>query len=261
MEKVRKPAVAGQFYPANPPKLRQMAQGYLDAAAATEPPPKAIIAPHAGYVYSGPIAGTAYAHWQRRPNAIRRVALLGPAHRVPVRGLAASAADAFVTPLGRVPLDKPAHAQLLALPQVAVSDAAHAREHSLEVHLPFLQVILPEFTLIPLVVGAAEPEEVAEVLAQVWGGPETVVVISSDLSHFYDYATATRLDRETSEAIEALRPLREGQACGCRAINGLLHLARQRGLRATTLDLRNSGDTSGRRREVVGYGAYGFWEA
>jgi AmmeMemoRadiSam system protein B len=147
----------------------------------------------------------------------------------------------------------------VALSQVRIVDDAHDREHSLEVHLPFLQTIFGDFTLVPLVVGEATPAEVAQTLDLLWGGPETVIVISSDLSHYHDYQTATKLDLRTSMAIEALRPLSEGQACGRRIINGLLHLAKQRGLSAKMVDLRNSGDTAGPRDRVVGYGAYIFW--
>jgi MEMO1 family protein len=262
MPKIRPPAVAGKFYPNNKQQLREMVEGYVaDAGVApTGPRPKAIIAPHAGYIYSGPIAGTAYSYLARADGRVRRVVLLGPAHWIPFRGLAASSAEAFATPLGDVPLDQVARQAILALPQVCLFDEAHEPEHALEVHLPFLQVALPDFSLVPLVVGATDAAEVAEVLQLLWGGPETVIVVSSDLSHYHDYETAKAMDQTTSQAIEQRRALKESQACGGRAINGLLQMARQYGLRPETVDLRSSGDTAGPRDRVVGYGAYLFWE-
>jgi len=260
MSLARPPAVAGRFYPSDPPALKRMVDDYLAKAKVDGPPPKALIAPHAGYIYSGLVAATAYAPLVAARETISQVVLLGPAHRVFVRGLAASSAERFETPLGTVPLDRAAIDRTLTLPQVSISDAAHAEEHSLEVQLPFLQVVLDEFKLVPFVVGDASPEEVAEVLELLWSGPETLIVVSSDLSHYHDYATAHRLDTATSKAIEGLHPEDIGydQACGRQPVNGLLELARRRGLRAKTLDLRNSGDTSGPRDQVVGYGAYVF---
>lgn len=256
MSWIRPPAVAGQFYPAAPGTLRAMVDEFLANVTGNGEPCQALIAPHAGYIYSGPIAASAYACLASRREQIRRVVLLGPAHRVPVRGLAASSASAWATPLGNVPLDEAAIQELVTLPQVRYDDQAHAPEHSLEVHLPFLQTVLADFSLIPLVVGEATPEEVAEVLEQFAGDDATLLVVSSDLSHYQEYEHARALDRATSEAIERLQFLQPGQACGQRAINGLLQLARQQGWRARTLDLRNSGDTAGPRHQVVGYGAY-----
>ncbi len=261
MGRVRQPAVAGQFYPGEALQLRQVVERYIaESKGSDKVPPKAIIAPHAGYIYSGPIAGTAYASLAQANGAVRRVVLMGPAHWAAVGSLAASSAEAFATPLGLVRLDSDVHEKIRALPQVVVNDGAHQREHGLEVQLPFLQLIFSDFTLVPLVVGDATASEVADLLEQLWGGPETVIVISSDLSHYEDYETAVRLDKATSEAIEAHQPLQEGQACGRKAINGLLRLARQRGLTVHTADLRNSGDTAGPRDRVVGYGAYLFTE-
>jgi MEMO1 family protein len=262
METRRPPAVAGTFYPADPEELRSVVQALLKPAlvSASGPAPKAIIAPHAGYVYSGPIAATAYARlWQMR-DTIRRVVLVGPSHRVPFGGLAASSADLFSTPLGDIPVDREALTGILDLRQVQVVDAAHAWEHSLEVQLPFLQEILPRFSLVPLVAGDASPNEVAEVMERLWDGPETVIVVSSDLSHYHDYETARRMDRHTSGAIELLQPeaIDYEQACGRIPITGLLVAARVHGLSAATLDMRNSGDTAGPRDQVVGYGAYAF---
>jgi AmmeMemoRadiSam system protein B len=236
-------------------------QGYLrDAQARAGAAPKALVAPHAGYVYSGPIAGSAYAALAAARGEIRTVVLLGPAHRVALRGLGAPSAHAFETPLGSVAVDREALARVAGLPQVVTSDAAHALEHSLEVQLPFLQELLGDFSLVPLVVGDATPQEVAEVLELLWGGPETLVVVSSDLSHYHDFETARRMDAAASRAIEALDPdsLGPEQACGRIPVQGLLLVARRRGLRARALDVRNSGDTAGPRDAVVGYGAYAF---
>ena len=220
--------------------------------------PKALIAPHAGYVYSGPIAGSAYRQLEAARGHISRVVLIGPAHRVAVDGLATSAARAFDTPLGEVPLDAAGVAAVLKLPFVHVLDQAHASEHSLEVHLPFLQELLGDFALVPLVFGAATPAQVAAALEVLWGGPETLIVVSSDLSHYQDYGTAREMDRQTARAIESLAgdAITEQQACGRVAIQGLLETAVRHGLRARTLDLRNSGDTAGPRDQVVGYGAW-----
>jgi AmmeMemoRadiSam system protein B len=262
-EQVRSPAAAGRFYPADPTELRDLITVFLaQAPPATGPAPKALIAPHAGYIYSGPIAASAYAQLIPDRAVIRRVILLGPSHFVAVEGLAASSAEAFATPLGLVPVDMEALRQIASLPQVKVLDEAHAREHSLEVHLPFLQIVLDRFTIVPLAVGNAMPEEIAQVLEALWGGPETRFVISSDLSHYYDSQAAQRLDRSTAKAIEALKPeaVGEDQACGRIPIRGLLQAASRHGLRARTVDLRNSGDTAGPRDQVVGYGAFVFEE-
>jgi AmmeMemoRadiSam system protein B len=261
MTTTRPPAVSGQFYPAEPGRLRTAVNHYIEEAGPVQMKrPKAIIAPHAGYVYSGPIAGSAYARLAALDDGITKVILLGPAHWAPVRGLAASSADAFATPLGPVTVDRIALSAITGLPQLSVYDEAHAREHGLEVHLPFLQVLFKSLEILPLVVGDATADEVVEILDRLWGGPETIVIISSDLSHYHDYRTARRLDRATATAIEELRPLSGKQACGLRAINGLLLAARQRGMTAKTVDLRNSGDTAGPRDRVVGYGAFVFQE-
>lgn len=263
MPTVRRPAVAGLFYPGSPAELRSTVESLLRAAPPAQgPAPKAVIAPHAGYAYSGPTAAVAFQALAAAGETLRRVIVLGPAHRVPVRGLALPGADAFVTPLGEVPVDADAAEAVSRLPQVSVDPEAHAPEHSLEVELPFLQVLFPGVQVLPLVVGEAEGEEVAEVLDLVWGGPETAVVISSDFSHFLTYEAARRVDLETSGEILALGgPLHPRQACGARPVNGLLVAARRRGLVPRLLDLRNSGDTSGDRSRVVGYGAFAFSEA
>lgn len=258
MATTRSPAVAGLFYPADPRELRTMIHAFLNATEDSETAPKAVIAPHAGYIYSGPVAASAYARLAKARGTVKRVILLGPSHRVGFLGLAAPSADYFATPLGAIPVDRESLEKVLTLPQVQVLDRAHAQEHSLEVHLPFLQEVLGEFTLVPLVAGEASAQEVAEVLELLWGGPETLIVISTDLSHYHDYHTAQRMDAATSRAIETLRPEDIGydQACGRVPLIGLLEVARRRGLHIRTVDLRNSGDTAGPRERVVGYGAY-----
>jgi len=264
--RIRRPAVAGTFYPADPAALERIVAGHLAGARSQqvatpgEPPPKALIVPHAGYVYSGPIAASAYVRIAALADRVRRVLLLGPSHRVYVDGLAVPSAEVFVTPLGEIPIDCEALERALTLPQVHVLDAAHRDEHSLEVQLPFLQKVLGDFELAPFSVGEASVQDVSEVLDLLWGGEETLIVVSSDLSHYYDYETARRLDAATSRAIEALDPsgLDSESACGRIPVRGLLDRARRRGLHARTLDLRSSGDTAGSHDQVVGYGAYAF---
>ena len=261
---VRPSAVAGAFYPGAPDALRRTVDALLaDArtrAGDAAPVPKAIIAPHAGYIYSGPIAATVYAQLARARTTIKRVVLLGPAHRVAVRGLALPDAQAFETPLGRVPIDAQAVEALAGLPQVVVSREAHTLEHSLEVQLPFLQTVLERFTLVPLVVGRATPEEVAQVLDRLWGGEETLVVVSSDLSHYLTYDQAEASDRNTVRQILGRQPVIDPhQACGAAPVNGLLVAAGRRGLGPQLLDLRNSGDTAGDRSRVVGYASFAFY--
>ena len=257
---IRPAAVAGMFYPASPGGLIRDLQQMLDRAPSPQSGrPKAIIAPHAGYIYSGPIAASVYAPLTAWRESIRRVVLLGPTHRVAVDGLAVPSATAFATPLGDIPIDQEAINTIDHLPQVVVSDAAHALEHSLEVQLPFLQTVLAEFTLVPLAVGRASAAQVAEVLECLWGGDETLIVISSDLSHYLPYAVARETDSNTARHIVALEPhIDHQQACGATPVNGLLLAARRHGLQAELVDLRNSGDTAGDRSRVVGYGAFTF---
>ena len=262
MNGVRSPAVAGTFYPGDPGPLRGMVERMLaeaetDAEAVV---PKAIIAPHAGYPYSGPIAGNAFEPFRPLAGKISRVVVIGPSHHVAFEGLALPESECFETPLGRVEIDLEAAAALLEMPQVFVDDVPHRREHSLEVEVPFLQQVLGDFQLVPVVTGTAAPAVVAEALARVWGGEETRTVVSSDLSHFLDYDTARRKDQATAEKIVGLETsIGPRQACGAVAINGLLHLATEdRTLGAHLLDLRNSGDTAGDRDRVVGYGAFSF---
>lgn len=256
----RSPAVSGLFYPDRPATLRTMVSGFLAEARGQAGPPKALIAPHAGFEYSGPIAGSAYATLAPHRATTRRVILLGPSHHVAFSGLAVSGASTFETPLGDVPVDDELRRRALEYSQVRIFEPAHLMEHSLETHLPFLQMALDRFAILPLVVGEAEPDAISEVLEAVWGGPETLVDISSDLSHYLDYEAAQRLDAKTSRAIEAMTPhdISPPQACGRLPIQGLLLAAARHHLQARTLDVRNSGDTAGPRDRVVGYGAYVF---
>ncbi len=254
----RQPAVAGSFYPANPEQLHLMLDQYLNDAASDEDAPKAIIAPHAGYIYSGSIAASAYARLKKAHDRITRVVLIGPSHRVAFRGLAVSRAETFITPLGRIPIDQAAVQSIAHLPFVEYIEQAHTYEHSLEVHLPFLQEVLDNFEIVPIVAGDASPEQVSQVLDILWGGDETLIVISSDLSHYHDYVTAQQMDKATSLTIEQLQydRLASESACGKVPVSGLLKLARKKLLSVTTIDLRNSGDTAGDKTSVVGYGAY-----
>ena len=262
--RIRPPAVAGLFYPDDPALLRAGVGAALERARragqdrAADGRLKGVIAPHAGYVYSGPVAASAYAQVETGREVIRRVVLAGPAHRVPLDAVAMSEADAFASPLGQMEVDDELRSLALSLPQVVVSDEAHAREHSLEVHLPFLQVALGEVTVLPILVGRMPAEAAADALEAVFGGPETLVVVSTDLSHYSDYDTASVLDQATAAAIVACQPALVGvdRACGAFAVRGLLACARRHDLSVELLDLRNSGDTAGPRDQVVGYGSF-----
>ena len=259
MKTARKPAVAGQFYPADPHSLEQVVTDYLSSPEPhpTTPSP-AIIAPHAGYVYSGPIAGSSYRCLNQQTSTFERVVVISPSHTLKFRGVAASSASAFDGPLGNVPLDQEAILNLQRQNLVSLLDKAHDQEHGIEVHLPFLQLTVGSFELVPLVTGSVSPQIVADVIAHQLTSPNTLIVISSDLSHYYDYATAQQLDRFTADAIETLRPdmLEPQHACGRIAIQGLLLVAHEYGWSTETVDLRNSGDTAGSKKEVVGYGAF-----
>jgi MEMO1 family protein len=248
MQAVRTPAVAGSFYPAEPAELRETVSRLLSAAAPGAPP-KALIAPHAGYVYSGPIAASVFRRLEGAPYS--RVVLLGPSHFTHLHGVALPGAAAMRTPLGDLAVED------CPLPH---NPRAHSLEHALEVVLPFLQVTLGHFALVPLAVGDAQPEEVAAVIERLWGGPETLIVVSSDLSHYLSYADAQRADAASAKEILALGQLRRGDACGAVPVNGLLVEARRRVLRAELVDLRSSGDTAGDKDRVVGYGAFAFYE-
>ena len=261
MNSVRPPAVAGAFYPGASAELRSQLSLLLAAARTPDRRrPKAFIAPHAGYIYSGPVAASAYACLAPYRDEYTRVVLLGPAHRVRLRGLALPDATSFATPLGDIPLDLEKAQSLRRLPQICVSGQAHALEHSLEVHLPFLQQTLAGFTLVPLTVGTASLQEVTEVLDLLWGNDETLIVVSSDLSHYLPYSQAQQVDGQTTRMILALAPgLTHEQACGATPVNGLLRAAARRGLRPQMLDLRNSGDTAGDKDRVVGYASFAFY--
>jgi AmmeMemoRadiSam system protein B len=259
MNSIRPPAVAGLFYPADPGQLARDVQDYLSGVHPPVLNPKALIVPHAGYVYSGAIAASAYATLTGIAPRIRRVVLLGPTHREPVDGLVLPDAEAFDTPLGRVRLDSDAALSLARFPQVTVSAAAHAEEHSLEVQLPFLQTVLHDFSLLPLAVGMATANEVAQVLEALWGGDETLIVISSDLSHYLPYGAALSIDKRTADDILKLhQPISHEQACGGTPISGLIIAARNHHLKPHLLDLRNSGDTAGSHNKVVGYASFAF---
>ena len=264
MNGIRPPAVAGMFYPADPAQLEQYVRAVL-AQAAREVPQlpevEAVVAPHAGYRYSGPIAAHAFAALAER-GPVRRILLLGPAHTVPLRGIAAPAWDGFATPLGVVPVDTAAREAIAALPQVVVDNVPHAKEHSLEVELPFIQVLYPDVPVLPLVVGEATPDEVAEVI-EMAADEDTAIVISSDLSHYEPYDQAKMHDAITAKRIEALDYAHIGphDACGVRPLSGLLYEARKKHWQPVLLDLRNSGDTAGDKSRVVGYGAWAFVKA
>ncbi len=264
MSSVRPAAVAGTFYPGDARALAAEVDDLLGVAAEPLPRlgyPKALVVPHAGYIYSGAVAARAYDELTAARGRVKRVVLLGPAHRVAVRGLAASSASAFATPLGEVRIDSDALAAVRDLAQVAVSDAAHALEHSLEVQLPFLQKMLGEFALAPFAVGMASVREVAEVLERLWGGAETLIVISTDLSHYHSYEDARAIDGATIERIARFATdLDHDEACGATPLNGLLATAKERRLRVKLLSACNSGDTGGGKGRVVGYSAFGLYE-
>lgn len=256
---VREPAVAGTFYPDHPDRLRKDLERFLGNVTneGDEPPPKALIVPHAGYVYSGEVAGSVYRRLAPLAEQIARVVLLGPAHTVYLEGVAIPDAQCFSTPLGEVPLDEKAIETIASLPGIVRSNAAHSREHSLEVQLPFLQVLLGDFRLVPLVVGHCGPDRVAAVIDALWGGPETLIVVSSDLSHFLPYGEARDMDSDTCRRIMGKSSSLTGeQACGAYAINGLMRARHCEALTVEAIDLRNSGDTAGDKRRVVGYGAF-----
>lgn len=257
MSQVRTPAVAGTFYPANPKDLQMSVDNLLASAITQIPCPKAIIAPHAGYVYSGAVAASVYARLTNSQTPIKKVILLGPSHNVAFRGIAATSCKYFRTPLGDIPIDTEQIQNIIDPPYVDYLEEAHLREHCLEVHLPFLQRTLGPFTLVPLVVGDCSPERVNAVLEPLWGGNETLIVVSTDLSHFHEYKEARRLDQQTSGKIQQLSTGLTGEdACGYHPVNGLMYLAKLKGYKVEQVDLRNSGDTSGDTDRVVGYGSY-----
>ena len=264
MAAVRPAAVAGMFYPGDARSLAAEVDELLGGVEDLAPRigfPKALIVPHAGYIYSGPVAARAYDELAPARGIVRRVVLLGPVHRVTVRGLAAPGAASFATPLGEIAIDRAALRLVQDLPQVVQSDPAHALEHSLEVQLPFLQKVLGEFTLVPFAVGMASVEEVARVIERLWGGPETLVVVSTDMSHYHTYEEARRIDAATLERIGAYATdISHDQACGATPLNGLLSFARDRNLRIKLLAACNSGDTAGGKGQVVGYSSFALYD-
>ncbi len=255
---IRKAAVAGTFYPANPLQLHNTVSTMLEQAKTSEVIPKALIVPHAGYIFSGPIAASAYCLLKNLKHSVSRVILLGPSHRVAFKGFACSRADQFMTPLGTIDVNTEAIKSIITLPDVEFIEQAHTYEHCLEVQLPFLQETLSHFTIVPIVTGDASPQMVCDVINKLWGGPETLVIISSDLSHYHQYDVAKSKDAVTSRQIENLEfeTLHSDSACGKVAISGLLKFSRDHSLQVNNLDLRNSGDTAGDKNRVVGYGAY-----
>jgi AmmeMemoRadiSam system protein B len=261
--KVRRPAVAASFYPASAVELSCTIELLLDAARPPHdcPAPKAIIAPHAGYVYSGAIAASAYAALRGARGRIERVVIIGPAHYVPVDGIATSDAASFTTPIGELMLDRESIDEIHDLPSVATRDIAHAPEHSLEVQLPFVQTALGQVRIVPVLVGNAEDGDVERVLDALWGGEETLLIVSSDLSHDLDYASARERDAQTTRRIETLDcdAIADEDACGSSPLRSLLRSAKRRAMKVTTLDVRSSGDTAGEQQSVVGYGAYAVW--
>ena len=264
MKNIRPPAVAGTFYPENPDTLRDVIEQNIAQTAPLSRTeiPKVLIVPHAGYIYSGPIAGSAYTLLVPYRQLINRVVIIGPSHRVGFHGVALSNADNFKTPLGLIPIDKKSQAKLAEIAGVHIMDKAHEAEHSVEVQLPFLQYMLDTFSIVPIVAGDASPQLIAKIIKTLWAGPETLILISSDLSHFHNYLTAQQLDRATSQAILTMdiNAIDSQHACGCVGIRGLLTFTQQHPMETSILDVRNSGDTAGSKDSVVGYGAYLFSE-
>jgi AmmeMemoRadiSam system protein B len=258
--KIRRPAVAGTFYPSDATRLTETIDRLLAAASVEDQDaPAALIAPHAGFMYSGPVAASAYALLARSARRVRRVLVIGPAHRAPLRGMALPRARALETPLGTIDVDQEAVAMVERMPGIVCDDRPHAGEHSLEVQLPFLQRVLGDFRVLPVVVGDAAADDVARVIDAFLGEADCITIVSSDLSHFLSYEAARELDRRTADRILAVGPrLDHDQACGASAINGLLVAARRSGLQPRLLDLRSSGDTAGSTDEVVGYAAFSF---
>ena len=264
MSSVRPAAVAGMFYPGDARSLAAELEDLLGGAGHPVPRlgyPKALVVPHAGYIYSGPVAARGYDELAAARGSVKRVVLLGPTHRVAVKGLAIPSSDAFATPLGPVRIDASALAAVRDLPQVVVNDVAHSMEHSLEVQLPFLQKVLGDFALAPFAVGTASVREVAEVLERLWGGPETLIVISTDLSHYHAYEQARAIDRVTITRIASFATdLDHEEACGATPLNGFLSFSKGRDVSLKLLAACNSGDTAGGKGQVVGYSAFGLYE-
>lgn len=259
----RSPAVADQFYPADQARLKRMVDEFLAQTVAVKTRKiKAMIVPHAGYIYSASIAASAYQALTLQADTISQVILIGPSHKVGFEGVATCSADLYQMPFGAVEISRHLLHKINTLPQVHERDKAHQFEHSLEVQLPFLQTVLKQFTMLPLVVGDCTAHEVSQVLEELWGGDETLIVVSSDLSHYLPYELANKMDAQTSEAILQLSPekINYEHACGRNPVNGLLLSARKHALKAQLMDLRNSADTAGVHDRVVGYGSFVFSE-
>lgn len=259
---VREPAVAGIFYPGERFVLQKTVQELLDQAPQFRPTPKAIVVPHAGFIYSGSIAASAYASLINEKDSIKKIVILGPAHTLFFKGIAYDSAEQFASPLGTIDQDQELLAKITDLPFVYRLPEAHKKEHSLEVQFPFCQVLFSKFTVLPLIVGETHPEQVAQLIERIWGNDDTLLIISSDLSHYLPYEIAQRLDHKTCFAIDTLNEesLAHEGACGYYPLRGFLHFARQKQLLGRLLDLRNSGDTAGEKDKVVGYASYHFYE-
>jgi AmmeMemoRadiSam system protein B len=271
---IRQPAAAGTFYPSDPGELARMVDRLLAGAAQPppgEPMPDALIVPHAGYAYSGPVAASAYARLRPFAPTVTRVTILGPAHFVPLVGTAVPGTDVWRTPLGDVPIDETLRDAAVEA-GATVDEEPHEPEHSLEVQVPFLQRVAGDrFSILPVAVGMTSPGQVADLLAGIVGAfarasegvPGVLTLVSTDLSHYLDHQTASQMDRRTAEAILARDPVAVGgdDACGLYALRGALEHARRCDLDVRLLDLRTSGDTAGDRRRVVGYGAFGLWRS
>ncbi len=263
MEFVRTTAVAGAFYPSEPEILSKDIQRYIEETPSVSlPVPKAIIVPHAGYEYSAGVAASAYKLLKSGRKSIKKVVILAPSHKIGFNGMALTKASAYETPLGNVEIDKEMNEQLLALPLVDYLEEAHKSEHSLEVQLPFLKEALDDFKLIPVITGNASPTDVETLLETVWGKKDTLIVISTDLSHYLPYNEACILDNKTKTAIENLDidSIEQEQACGYVPLKGMLTIAKAKKMQVETLEVKNSGDTSGSKNRVVGYGAWAFLE-
>lgn len=268
---IRPPAVAGTFYPADADLLRSEIDGLIDAALHSgiaqqeTATPKAIIVPHAGLMFSGSLAALGFATVRALKDTIKRIVIIGPAHRMAFQGIALARADQFATPLGNMRCDLPALQKALALPHVQMLDDAHTLEHGLEIELPFIQRLFGEQSdigIVPLLVSRCSPRQVHEVIEKLWGGPETLIVISSDLSHFHDYDTAKKMDNRTRAMIENFdaENIDTNDACGALPVAGMLMAARNRGMKIKTLGMRNSGDVTGDKSRVVGYGAWAVYD-
>ena len=256
--KNKKADVAGLFYPAEPKELREMIEVFISNAKVAQNLTRAIIAPHAGYVYSGPIAGSAYRALYSSKETIKNVVIMSPSHNISFDGVATHSADSFSTPLGDLHVNKEIKETISNLPFVKELDNAFIREHALEVHLPFIQHTLPQAKIVPLIVGHTYPEEIQMLLETLWPDPTNAFVISSDLSHFLSYVQAQKIDSLTAKQIEKLlyKEIHHEQCCGFFPLRGLLKFAKEHGLKITALDLRNSADTAGDKGRVVGYGSF-----